>query len=187
MNVKDLVPWSRTRDPGRSRFANAGSPSPALHREMNRMLDDFPRDVDLPGRGTPSWPHIEIAETDKEVKVIAELAGVERRDIDVTLDDGVLTLKGQKSLEKNGTLYSERWEGAFERTIPVGQDVDPGKMKSSFKNGVLTIRLTKKPEAQRQVKRIANGRSFHSAGNPAKEFPVRPWRASLRVPLHPLS
>ncbi len=73
----------------------------------------------------------------------------------MTLNEGLLTLKGQKSLEKNGALYSERWEGAFERTVPVGQDVDPDKVKASFKNGVLTVRLSKKPEAQRQAKRIA--------------------------------
>lgn len=153
MNVKDLVPWGKNRNLEKSRFAEAGSPFLALHREMNRMFDDFLRDAD--GRGAASWPHIEISETHDEIKVIAELAGLEQRDVDVTLDDGVLSLKGQKSLEKNGTLYSERWEGAFERTIPVGQDVDPDKVKASFKNGVLTIRLSKKPEAQRQVKRIA--------------------------------
>jgi len=51
-------------------------------------------------------------------------------------------LKGQKILEKNDTLYCERWEGAFERTIPVGQDVDPDKVKASFKNGLLIVRLS---------------------------------------------
>jgi HSP20 family protein len=96
-----------------------------------------------------------VSETDDEVKIVAELAGLEERDVDMTLQDGVLTLKGQKRLEKNGTVYSERWEGAFERIIPVGQDVDPDKVKASFKGGVLTIRLPKKPEAQRQVKRIS--------------------------------
>ena len=155
MNVKDLVPWSRNRNLQKNRFAESSSPFLALHREMNRMFDDFLRDVDVPGRGVTAWPHIEISETHDEIKVVAELAGLEQRDVDVTLDDGVLTLKGQKTLEKNGTLYSERWEGAFERTIPVGQDVDPDKVKASFKNGVLTVRLSKKPEAQRQTKRIA--------------------------------
>ena len=155
MNVKDLVPWSRNRNLQKNRFAESSSPFLALHREMNRMFDDFLRDVDVPGRSATAWPHIEISETNDEIKVVAELAGLEQRDVDVTLDDGVLTLKGQKTLEKNGTLYSERWEGAFERTIPVGQDVDPDKVKASFKNGVLTVRLSKKPEAQRQTKRIA--------------------------------
>jgi len=155
MNVKNLVPWSKNRNLEKSRFAESSSPFLALHREMNRMFDDFLRDVDVPGRGATAWPHIEISETNDEIRVLAELAGLEQRDVDVTLDDGVLTLKGQKSLEKNGTLYSERWEGAFERTIPVGPDVDSDKVKASFKNGVLTVRLSKKPEAQRQAKRIA--------------------------------
>jgi HSP20 family protein len=155
MNVKDLVPWGKHRHLEKRRFAESGSPFLALHREMNRMFDDFLRDFDVPGRGGTAWPHIEISETDDEIKVMAELAGLEQRDVDITHDDGVLTLKGQKSLEKNGTLYSERWEGAFERMIPVGQDVDPDKVKASFRNGVLTVRLSKKPEAQRQAKRIA--------------------------------
>ena len=155
MNVKDLVPWGKNRTVEKRHFAEPGSPFLALHREMNRMFDDFMRDFDVHGRGATAWPHIEISETDDEIRVAAELAGLEQRDVHVTLDDGVLTLKGQKSLEKNGTLYSERWEGAFERTIPVGQDVDPDKVKASFKNGVLTVRLSKKPEAQRQAKRIA--------------------------------
>jgi HSP20 family protein len=122
---------------------------------MNRMFDDFLRDFDIPGRSALAWPHIELSEADDQLKVVAELPGLEERDVEVTLQDGVLTLKGQKKVEKEGTVYSERWEGAFERDITVGQDVDPDKVQASFKNGVLTILLPKKPEAQRQVKRIS--------------------------------
>ena len=74
--------------------------------------------------------------------------------MEVTLHDGVLTLRGEKKVERNGTLYSERWEGAFARDIPVGDDVDPDKVKATFKNGVLTVALSKKPESRREVKRI---------------------------------
>jgi HSP20 family protein len=155
MNVKSLVPWRRNRHSEVSRLADQASPFLALHREMNRMFDDVLRDFDVRGRSGSAWPQIEISETNDEIKVTAELAGLEERDVDVTLEEGVLTLKGHKSLETNGSLYSERWEGAFERSIPVGQDVDPDKVKASFKNGILTIRLAKKPEPQRQVKRIA--------------------------------
>jgi HSP20 family protein len=155
MNIKSLVPWRRNHRSEPSRFADQANPFLALHREMNRMFDDVMRDFDVRGHSSTSWPQIEISETNDEIKIVAELAGLEQRDVDVALDDGVLTLKGHKTLETNGSLYSERWEGAFERSIPVGQDVDPDKVKASFKNGVLTIRLTKKPEAQRQVKRIA--------------------------------
>ena len=153
MNVRNLIPWRKNRNLERNRFSEHASPFLALHREMNRMFDDFLRDMHE--RSGSAWPQIELSETDDEIRVVAELAGLEQRDVDMTLDEGVLTLKGQKRLEKNDTVYSERWEGAFERIIPVGQDVDPDKVKASFKNGVLTIRVPKKPEAQRQIKRIA--------------------------------
>jgi HSP20 family protein len=153
MNVKSLIPWRKNRGLEEHRFGERDSSFHALHREMNRMFNDFLRDMD--GRPASAWPQIELSETQDELRVVAELAGIEQRDVDMTLDEGVLTLKGQKRLEKSGTVYSERWEGAFERMIPVGQDVDPDKVKASFKNGVLTIRLPKKPEAQRQVKRIS--------------------------------
>jgi HSP20 family protein len=155
MNVRSLIPWSKNRDLAERGFEEQASPFLALHREMNRMFDDFQRDFDVPGGNRPAWPNIELRETDDELKVIAELPGLEDRDVNVWIDGGVLRLKGEKKLEKNGTLYSERWAGAFERIIPVGQDVDAEKVKGSFKNGVLTIRLPKKPEAQRQMKRIA--------------------------------
>ena len=66
-----------------------------------------------------------------------------------------MTLKGEKKTETNGAVYSERWHGAFERTVQLGPDVDPDKINAEFKNGVLTVTLGKRPEAQRQVKRIA--------------------------------
>src|SRR4051812_7859585 len=113
MNVKSLVPWRRNRHSEVSRLADQASPFLALHLEMNRMFDDVLRDFDIHGRSGSAWPQIEISETNDEIKVIAELAGLEERDVDVTLHEGVLTLKGHKSLETNGSLYSERWEGAF--------------------------------------------------------------------------
>lgn len=155
MNVKSLIPWGNNRSLEPSRFAEPLSSFGALHREMNRMFDDLWRSFDAPTRGLSAWPHVEISETDNEVKVVAELPGLEQRDVELTLENGVLTLKGQRAIEKNGTVYSERWEGAFERDIAVGRDVDPDKVSATFKNGVLTILLPKKPEAQRQVKRIS--------------------------------
>jgi HSP20 family protein len=140
------------------RFSDDGDPLLALHREMNRMFDDFARGF---GMGVPArfglsgaWPHVEVSETDKEVKVVAELPGLEQKDVEVSLHDGVLTLKGEKKQESNGTLYSERWHGQFQRSLQAGPDVDPDKVSAAFKNGVLTVTLAKRPEAQSQVKRI---------------------------------
>jgi HSP20 family protein len=155
MNLKSLIPGRRNRNEEMSRFADQASPFLTLHREMNRMFDDVLREFDVSRGNRSAWPQIEISETNDEIRIVAELAGLEQRDVDITLDSGVLTLKGEKRLETEGALYNERWAGAFERDIPVGDDVDADKIKASFKNGVLTIRLAKKPEAQRQVKRIA--------------------------------
>ena len=166
MNMRTLIPWGRENEVSTTRSGEEPSPFLALHRQVNRLFDDFFRDFDTPfshnGR-SGNWPSVEVSEGDKEVKVVAELPGLEEKDIDVTLNDGILTLKGEKKheadgRETNGSFYSERWHGRFERTLRLGADVDPNKVKASFKQGVLTISVEKRPEAQRQVKRITINR-----------------------------
>jgi HSP20 family protein len=152
--MKSLIPWNKNRTQV-GRANEAVSPIFALQREMDRVFDNFMRDFDHPSRALSSWPSIEVSETSEDIKVVAELPDLDKGDVEVTLHDGVLTLKGEKRLERNGTLYSERWEGSFQRDIPVGKDVDADKVKATFKNGVLTVALSKKPELQREVKRIA--------------------------------
>lgn len=152
---RNLLPWSKNRGQV-SRANEDANPFFALHREMDRLFDDFGRVFDVPARGNSGWPSIEISETGDEIKVVAEVPGLEKGDVEVTLRDGVLALRGEKKIERNGTVYSERWEGSFERIIPVGEDIDPDKVKAAFKNGVLTVSLSKKPESQREVKRIAS-------------------------------
>ena len=159
MPITDLIPWNRSRNMPAPRQSEE-HPFFALRREMDRMFDNFFRGFDVPMTGTPGWsvgrwPHVEISETDNEVKLVAELPGMEQKDVDLTFHDGMLTLKGEKKAETNGAAYSERWHGAFERTVQLGPDVDPDKINAEFKNGVLTVTLGKRPEAQRQVKRIA--------------------------------
>ena len=150
----NLLPWSKSRGQI-SRTNEDANTLFALHREMNRLFDDFGRAFDVPTRGNSGWPSIDISETGDEIKVAAEVPGLEKGDVEVTLRDGVLVLRGEKKIERNGTVYSERWEGSFERDIPVGEDIDPDKVKATCKNGVLTVSLSKKPESQREVKRIA--------------------------------
>ncbi len=158
MALTDLVPWGRNHSVAAPRFPDNGDPFLALHREVNRMFDDFARSfwMGMPARFgiSGTWPHVEVSETDKEVKVVAELPGLEQKDIDVSLHEGVLTLKGEKKQESDGALYSERWHGQFQRSLQLGPEVDPEKVSAVFKNGVLTITLAKRPEAQSQVKRI---------------------------------
>jgi HSP20 family protein len=158
MSMRDLIPWGRNQNVSTSRSTENVNPFLALHREMNRMFDDFSRSFDLPtmfSQGwSGGWPHVEVAEIDDNVKVVAELPGLEEKDIEVTLHNGMLTLKGEKKSESQGSVYSERWHGQFERSLQLGPDVDPEKVNAAFRNGVLTITVPKRPEAQRQVKRI---------------------------------
>jgi HSP20 family protein len=139
-----------------------------LHREMNRLFDDVFRGFDLTPFGSErvfdrlgrDWPNLEVSETDKEIKVSAELPGLEERDVKVELANGVLAISGEKKTETEDKdrLFSERYYGRFERRIPV-EDVNEDKVSASFKNGVLTVTLPKAPQAQSQVKRIAvNGK-----------------------------
>jgi len=160
MMMSDLIPWGRNRTAPAPRGNDETNPFLALQREMNRVFDSFFRGSGVaapalaPLGWTAAWPHVEVSETEQEVKVVAELPGLEEKDLEVTLHDGVLTLKGEKKAESSGAVYSERWHGRFQRSLQLGPDVDPNTVAASFRNGVLTITVSKRPEAQRQVKRI---------------------------------
>ena len=160
MMMSDLIPWGRNRTAPAPRGNDETNPFLALQREMNRVFDSFFRGsgaaapVFAPLGWTAAWPHVEVSESEQEVKVVAELPGLEEKDLEVTLHDGVLTLSGEKKGESSGAVYSERWHGRFQRALQLGPDVDPDKVAASFRNGVLTITVAKRPEVQRQVKRI---------------------------------
>lgn len=158
MNVRDLIPWGRTGSPTTTRGGDI-HPFVALHREMNRLFDDFVRGFEAPVPGFGSswgWPRTDLVETDREYRVIAELPGLEEKDIDIVLNGDVLTLKGESRVETEGQnpLYTERFHGRFQRSIGLGPDIDPDKVSASFRNGVLTIVLPKTAEAETKAKRI---------------------------------
>jgi len=162
MAIRDLIPWNnRGRDVAMRRGEDA-NPFLMLHREMNRLFDDVVRGFDVAPFASDrlfdramGWPNIEVSETDKEVKVIAEVPGLEEKDVEVELANGTLAIRGEKKTETEDKdrLFSERYYGRFERRIPV-EDVEQDKAAASFKNGVLTVTLPKAPTAQPKVKRI---------------------------------
>jgi HSP20 family protein len=162
MAIRDLIPFSRGRDIAVRRGDDV-NPFLTLHREMNRLFDDVFRGFDLAPFGSDrffdravGWPNMEVSETDSEVKVTAELPGLEEKDVQVEFANGTLAIKGEKKseTEDRDRLFSERYYGRFERRIPV-EDVDEDKVSAAFKNGVLTVTMPKVPQAQSQVKRIA--------------------------------
>jgi len=164
MSVRDLIPWGRSNNQAPAPYhEDDRSPFLSLHREMNRVFDDFFRDFDmrLPMMGRAGfnggWPHIEVSETDKQVTVTAELPGMEEKDIELLVEDGVLTLRGEKraETEDKDRQFSERYYGRFERRIPLDAEVQTDKADARFRNGVLTVTLPKDPNAQPKARRIA--------------------------------
>jgi|TARA_Y100001933_G_scaffold106517_1_gene106770 HSP20 family protein len=158
MQIKDLIPWAR-KDHAPDAKTDETNPIATLQRDMNRVFESFWNrvgDLDWPWGGGEAKS--DVVETDDAVEVSIELPGMEMKDIEVSVTDDMLTVKGEKKIErqeeKKGYYLSERSYGAIYRTIPLPPGVDGEKAEASFKNGVLTIRLPQTPEAQARVKRI---------------------------------
>jgi len=160
MNMRDLIPWGRNQQTP-SRFREEADPFMTLHREMNRLFDDIFRGFDIGpfggmSRSMAGWPSVEVIESDKDVRVSAELPGLDEKDVEVLMSDGVLTIRGEKKseVEDKERAFSERYYGRFERRIPLAWDVEEDKVEASFRNGVLTVTLPKSAQASAHVKRI---------------------------------
>ncbi|MFW8635641.1 Hsp20/alpha crystallin family protein [Cribrihabitans pelagius] len=109
-----------------------------------------------------SWkmPVLDVVDKEDELKLSAELPGLSEEDIDLRVGDGTLTLRGEKKQEheeggeEGGFYLSERRFGSFERTIGIPEGIDRDKIEATFKNGVLTVRLPKKPDARNPARKI---------------------------------
>ncbi len=103
-------------------------------------------------------PQFDVCETDDKIKVTAELPGMDEKDVDVTLENNVLTVKGEKKAEKEERKHnyyvSERSYGQFRRVVPLPMGIDEDKIKAKFKKGVLTVTLPKTEQAQKSGKSI---------------------------------
>ena len=109
--------------------------------------------------GSPTWvPPVDIFQTgDHELVLKAELPDMTREDIDITVENFVLTIKGEKKLssevKEEQFHHVERRYGAFSRSFSLPRTVDSGKVSAEYRNGVLTIRLPLREEAKpRQIK-----------------------------------
>jgi HSP20 family protein len=164
MSVRDLIPWNRGGNQAPSVYRGSDmDPFMSLHRNVNRLIDEVFRGFDTPsGLGqmmtrNGTWPTVEVSENDKEIRVIAEVPGLEEKDVEVMLDDGVLTLRGERKseTEDKDRQFSERYYGRFERRLALGHEVEEDKVAATLKNGVLLVTLPKTAKAQASAKRIA--------------------------------
>ena len=142
------------------------NPFNALHRQMDELFeyffDDFQKNLRRPSTALcgfeASLPSIDVLETDSELLVTADLPGMEEKDVEVTLDNNVLTIHGNRKDEreekKKNYYISERSYGEFHRTIPLPTGIDKDRVKAEFKKDVLKVSLPKRPEAKTEKKKI---------------------------------
>lgn len=151
-----LLPKAWGEDKGNDIFSS-------LHRQIDRVFDDFTQGEHWPFAALTASngkmaPRINVSETDKEIEVTAELPGVEENQVDVSLVGDMLTIKAEKKAEEEKTEKDyhlvERSYGKFERTMRLPCEVDAGKVKADFKNGVLSVKLPKSPEMKAKTQKI---------------------------------
>lgn len=124
--------------------------------EMSRRLSRFFEGRDIP---SADWsPSADISETDKEYRIRAALPDVKKDDVDVSLEGGVLTIRGERRArkeEKNETMHRVEIEaGTFLRSFSMPDDADPDKVDAKLENGVLDVTIAKRPEAKPETKKI---------------------------------
>jgi HSP20 family protein len=159
MAMRDLIPWGREGSTTPSLWRDWDSPVSSFRREMDRLFDDFFRAPTIGrlselGGMTASWPRLDVEEKDNEVVVTAEVPGMTDKDVELFVDNGNLTIRGERKSEKNERGYSERFFGHFERQIPLPTSVDERNCKADFHDGLLTIHLPKTKEAEESRKKI---------------------------------
>ncbi|MDO8630140.1 MAG: Hsp20/alpha crystallin family protein [Phycisphaerales bacterium] len=158
----NLIPWKNKREEisGYAPFEIAIS---RFRDEMDNLFERF--------AGDPWWvmsaatrfgqgPRMDLAETDNEITIKAELPGVDAKNLDVNVTGSTLTIRGEKKQDREEKgrdyYYAERQYGGFHRAVQLPATVDPEKVNAEFKNGVLTIRLTKRPEARSKKITVKN-------------------------------
>jgi len=153
MSLRALVPFRDRQGLARPEFGVFGS----LQREVDRLFDDFARStLAMAGDGS-LMPSMDITETEKEFVITAELPGLERKDVEISLEDNVLTIRGEKKSEtkpddKNKNVHvSERSYGVFYRVLELPTKVDPSSVQATMSKGVLKITIPKpaRPESKK--------------------------------------
>lgn len=148
-----LVPWKKNRDG--AALDRIDNPFGLLHREINDLFDSF---SPWGGWSLQDPAGFELSETDDEISVRAELPGMDEKDIDVSLDEDMLVIRGehrQESEKKKRRMHiSQMSVGSVHRSIQLPAEVDASRAKAEFKRGVLTLTFPKTERAKDERRRI---------------------------------
>ena len=141
-----------------SLWGNNDNPFTSLQKEMDRLFQDFGKKLPAVAAFGNGFPAIDVTETDTGLELTAELPGIAEKDIDVSVSDRTLTIKGEKTAEKTVSEkdrhVSERSYGSFRRVLALPFDPDPEKIDAHMNNGVLTVVLPRPAETAEKTKKI---------------------------------
>jgi HSP20 family protein len=152
MSLRSLIPFGRERTSlARPDFPNFTS----LQREIDSLFEEFTRGFPTVS-STAMAPTMDVSETDTEIEITAELPGLEEKDVEVTLEDEVLTIRGEKKAEKEekdkNYRITERNYGSFYRALELPHGITEKDIKASLANGVLKVTLPKaKPANAKKI------------------------------------
>jgi len=159
MNIRSLIPFGFGSMPARG----AADPFSELRRDMDRLFDDFTKGWALPEFAGSSGflsPKVNVAETEGGLEVTAELPGIDQKDIELDITDGMLTLKAkhedskEEKDEKKKYHLVERSTGTFLRRFPLPFEAAEDKVEATFDKGVLKVVVPRPPESTRPMKKI---------------------------------
>lgn len=153
------------KETGKNKTPAPTDPFTAMRAEMDRVFDNF---MDR-GWGATSFfntaktgalvPDIDVKENDNEIIIEAELPGMEEKDVEVSIRNGLLTIKGEKRVEEakeqDDCHITERRHGSFQRSLRMPDTIDEDKIDASLEKGVLHLKLAKKPEAVSSPRKIS--------------------------------
>jgi HSP20 family protein len=165
MDVRSLLPFSGSSSP---KVGKEDDPFALMRREMDRLFDSFSHSWGERGWGPQNGvsagflsPKVDVAETEKGLEVTAELPGIDQKDIELDLADGILTLKAAHKEEKESKDEKkhyhlvERSHGSFMRRLPVPFEPDADKVEASFEKGVLRVIVPRSAAAEKSIRKIA--------------------------------
>lgn len=142
--------------------SQGSDPFLSLHQQVERLFDDFAQNFHLtPERFGPgvAVPQMDVSETDDNIKIEADLPGVDEKDVTIEMSDNVLTIRGQRKDEHEEKHKDyrvvERASGSFSRSLTLPYEVDPDAIKAQFSKGVLAVTIPKSPQVQAKSHKIA--------------------------------
>lgn len=181
MNLKTVTPWNWFRNETESNpispdsgFENNSGTNPItrIQHDMEQMVTDFMRGFGFPRlfeKHMASFdmgkPRIDITETNESYLIKAEIPGVDEKDIEITLHDNALSIKGQKKMESSSssdTRHStECFYGSFWRQLVLPNDANKDSIDARFDKGILSITITKDPSVQENERHIEVNKTQH--------------------------